>query len=67
MAGRGAVSQSGQVVYSAHAQLNMIGNSDIVYILHYLHSIGVTSDDHLERRRRFDVLLGALVDRVEVA
>ena len=33
----------------------------------YLHSIGVTSDDHLERRRRFDVLLGALVDRVEVA
>ena len=32
----------------------------------YLHSIGVTSDNHLERRRRFDVLLSALVDRVEV-
>lgn len=33
----------------------------------YLHSINVTADDHLERRRRFDVLLSALVERVEAA
>lgn len=32
----------------------------------YMNAIGVKSDDHLERRRRFDVLLSALVDRVEV-
>ena len=31
----------------------------------YMHSIGVTSEDQMERRRRFDVLLSALVDRVE--
>ena len=31
----------------------------------YMHSIGVTQDDHSERRRRFDVLLSALADRVE--
>ena len=36
------------------------------FVRSYLHSIGVTSEDHLERRRRFDVLLSALVDRVEV-
>ena len=29
----------------------------------YMHSMGVMSDDHMERRRRFDVLLSALVDR----
>lgn len=33
----------------------------------YLNSIGVTADDHLERRRRFDVLLSALVERVETS
>ena len=37
------------------------------FVRSYLHSIGVTSDDHLERRRRFDVLLSALVDRVEAS
>ena len=36
------------------------------FVRSYLHCIGVMSEDHLERRRRFDVLLSALVDRVEV-
>ena len=30
----------------------------------YLHAIGVTADDQFERRRRFVILLSALVDRV---
>jgi hypothetical protein len=37
------------------------------FVRSYMHSIGVTSEDQMERRRRFDVLLSALVDRVEVA
>lgn len=35
------------------------------FVRNYMHSIGVTSEDQMERRRRFDVLLSALVDRVE--
>lgn len=31
----------------------------------YMHSMGVTSDDQLERRRRFNILLSALADRME--
>lgn len=37
------------------------------FVRNYMHSIGVTSEDQMERRRRFDVLLSALVDRVEAA